>query len=233
MKIMLLFLFLITVLAPIPAAAESIDSSPMAPVLFDSDWRFHLGGAQGAEAPDFDDSQWRKLDLPNDWSIEDLNGTKSPFNKQGISQVSGGFTTGGTGWYRKKFNVPLEAKGKRVLIQFDGVYMNAEVWLNGQSIGTHPYGYTSFWFDLTDKLTFGESNVLAVKVRNEGENSRWYSGSGIYRHVWLSTLDPIHIAPWGIYITTPEVNADAAQILVRVRVQNDSGSGSRINIITR
>jgi beta-galactosidase len=233
MKMMLLFLFLITTLVQIPAAAQPIDSSPMAPVLFDSDWRFHLGGAQGAEAPDFDDSQWRKLDLPHDWSIEDLNGTKSPFNKEAISQVSGGFTTGGTGWYRKKFNVPLEAKGKRVLIQFDGVYMNAEVWLNGQSIGTHPYGYTSFWFDLTDKLKFGESNVLTVKVRNEGENSRWYSGSGIYRHVWLRTVDPVHIAPWGVYVTTPEVRSDAAAVTVRLRIQNDSGRGSPLNVITK
>jgi beta-galactosidase len=140
--------------------------------LFDDDWRFHRGGAQGAEQPDFDDSKWRKVDLPHDWSIEDLPNTNSPFNRDAISQVSGGFTTGGTGWYRKSFSVPTEQDAKRILIQFDGVYMNAEVWLNGQWIGSHPYGYTSFWLDLTDKLKLGARNVLAVKVENEGENSR-------------------------------------------------------------
>ena len=148
------------------------------PVLFDAAWRFHRGGALSAEAPDFDDSKWRLLDLPHDWCIEDLPGMNSPFDPKALSQVNGGFTTGGTGWYRKTFSVPQEQQGKRLVIQFDGVYMNAEVWLNGQSLGEHPYGYTSFWFDLTDKIKFGVNNVIAVKVRNEGENSRWYSGSG-------------------------------------------------------
>ena len=171
-------------LSPASARAQGVQNNV---VLFDADWRFHRGGAQGAESPDFDDSEWRKLDLPHDWSIEDLPGTHSPFDPEAISQVSGGFTTGGTGWYRKTFSVPDEENGKRILIQFDGVYMNADVWLNGQGLGSHPYGYTSFWFDLTDKVKFGGANFLAVKVKNEGENSRWYSGSGIYRHVWLKT----------------------------------------------
>jgi beta-galactosidase len=149
-------------------------------VLFDDGWRFHRGGAQGAEAADFDDSGWRRLDLPHDWSIEDLPGKGTPFDPEAISQVQGGYTVGGTGWYRKTFDVPEAQKGRRVRIQFDGVYMNAEVWLNGRRVGEHPYGYTSFWFDLTDKVNFGGANKLAVKVRNEGENSRWYSGSGIY-----------------------------------------------------
>ncbi|HJX91290.1 MAG TPA: hypothetical protein VJ372_12390, partial [Pyrinomonadaceae bacterium] len=130
-------------------------------VLLDDNWRFHLGGAQGAESPEFDDTAWRTLDLPHDWSIEDLPGTNSPFNRDAISQVNGGFTNGGTGWYRKTFTLPNEQKGKRFLIQFDGVYMNAEVWLNGRSLGTHPYGYTSFWFDITDKVRFESANVLA------------------------------------------------------------------------
>ena len=228
-----LLLLVIAIFFPTRALGQQSSPSPMAPELFDWDWKFHLGGAQGAEAVDFDDSLWRRLDLPHDWSIEDLTGTQSPFKQTAISQVSGGFTTGGTGWYRKKFTVPAAAKGKRVLIQFDGVYMNAEVWLNGQTIGTHPYGYTSFWFDLTDRLKFGESNVLAVKVKNEGENSRWYSGSGIYRHVWLRTVEPVHVVPWGIYITTPDVTAAAAEISVSVRIQNDSGSAKGINIITK
>jgi beta-galactosidase len=202
-------------------------------VLFDADWRFLRGGAQGAEDPGFNDAGWRRLDLPHDWSIEDLPGTRSPFDPDAISQVSGGFTTGSTGWYRKTFKVPNEAKGKRILIQFDGVYMNAEVWLNGQSLGNHPYGYTSFWFDLTDKVKFGSANVIAVKVKNEGENSRWYSGSGIYRHVWLKTLEPTHIAQWGTYITTPEVSVSSARVNVRTKVLNESAEPARLTLVTR
>ena len=172
-----------------PAIAGEGVSSAQTTVLIDEDWKFHRGGAQGAEALKFDDSGWRKVDLPHDWSIEDLPGTQSPFSRDAVSQVSGGFTTGGTGWYRKVFTIPNEQQGKRIVVQFDGVYMNAEVWLNGQFLGTHPYGYTSFWFDVTDEAKL-DANVLAVKVKNEGENSRWYSGSGIYRHVLVEVIGP-------------------------------------------
>ena len=216
----------------LPAAPQAQGGQNPA-LLFDSDWRFHRGGAQRAEQPDFDDSQWRKLDLPHDWSIEDLPGTHSPFHPDAISQVSGGFTTGGTAWYRKTFTLPTAQQGKRVLIQFDGVYMNAEVWLNGQWVGTHPYGYSSFWFDLTDKVKFGSGNLLAVKVMNEGENSRWYSGSGIYRHVWLKTLAPTHVAQWGTYITTPEANASVAKVNAKTKVLNESNQPARITLVTR
>ncbi|HYX41289.1 MAG TPA: beta galactosidase jelly roll domain-containing protein, partial [Pyrinomonadaceae bacterium] len=202
-------------------------------VLFDTDWRFHLGGAQGAEQPDFDDAKWRRLDLPHDWSIADLPGSRSPFQPDAISQVSGGFTTGGTGWYRKSFTVPNEARGQRILVQFDGVYMNAEVWLNGQWLGGHPYGYTSFWFDLTDKIKLSGANLIAVKVKNEGENSRWYSGSGIYRHVWLKTLDTFHVAQWGTYVTTPDVSASSARVNLKTRVQNEGDGPARIKLVTR
>lgn len=202
-------------------------------VLFDSDWKFHPGGAQYAEQPGFDDSLWRKVDLPHDWSIEDLPGTTSPFNRDAISQVSGGFTTGGTGWYRKTFILPEEQKNKRFVVLFEGIYMNSEIWLNGVSIGSHPYGYTSFWFDITDKVKFGSENILAVKVRNEGENSRWYSGSGIYRHVWLKTLDPVHISQWGTSITTPEVTASSARVNIKTTINNQSDIAQKIRIIIR
>ncbi len=199
---------------------------------FDFGWRFHRGGAQYAEAPQFDDSKWRKVDLPHDWSIEDLPGTKSPFDPNAISQVSGGFTVGGTGWYRKTFTIPANQKGKRIHIQFDGVYMNADFWLNGQQIGTHPYGYTSFWFDITDKINFGAENKIAVQVKNEGQNSRWYTGSGIYRHVWLKVLDPVHVSPWGIYITTPEVNNAQAKVNIKTNLRNDAGNASQVRLVT-
>jgi beta-galactosidase len=201
--------------------------------LFDFNWRFHAGGAQGAEEPSFDDSKWRKIDLPHDWSIEDLPGTSSPFSISAISQVSGGFTTGGTGWYRKTFSVPKESKDKRFIILFEGVYMNAEVWLNGEYLGNHPYGYTSFWFDISGKIKTEKDNILAVKVKNEGENSRWYSGSGIYRHVWLQVVSPLHITTWGTCITTPLVTEKEAIINVKTSLVNNDIKTSVFKIVTK
>jgi beta-galactosidase len=201
--------------------------------LFDSGWLFHRGGAQRAENQQFDDSQWKKVDLPHDWSIEDLPGTQSPFDPNAISQVSGGFTVGGTGWYRKEFTVPVEHKNKRIYLQFDGVYMNAEFWLNNISLGGHPYGYTSFWFDITEKIKPGEQNLLSVKVMNEGQNSRWYTGSGIYRHVWLRIAEPVHISPWGISVTTPEVSTTSARVHVNTSVTNTTAALSQVKLVTR
>src|SRR5437773_5380091 len=201
--------------------------------VFDFDWRFHRGGAQGAEMPGFDDSKWRNVDLPHDWSIEDLPGTRSPFDPNAISQVSGGFTVGGTAWYRKTFTIPADQKNKRIHIQFDGVYMNADFWLNGEFLGDHPYGYTSFWFDITDKIKLGEKNTIAVLVKDEGQNSRWYSGSGIYRHVWLKTLEPVHVSPWGIYITTPDANVSSAKVNIKTNVTNATTNALPVKLVTR
>ncbi len=201
--------------------------------LFDDGWRFHLGGAQSAETVGFDDSQWRTVDLPHDWSIEDLPGTDSPFSPNAVSQTSGGFTTGGNGWYRKTFSLPESMKGKLIQLQFDGVYMNAECWLNGQSLGNHPYGYTTFWYDVTSKIKFDKENVLAVQVKNEGANSRWYSGSGIYRHVWLKAVDPLHVTPFGVYITTPEVSSEKAMVKIVTEVGNKTQKQAEIKLVTR
>jgi len=201
--------------------------------LFDNEWRFHLGGAQGAENPQFDDSQWRKIDLPHDWSIEDLPGTSSPFSQNAISQVSGGFTTGGTGWYRKSFKIPESLKGKRFRILFEGVYMNAEVWLNGRQTGNHPYGYSTFWFDITDNLKYEGENVLCIKVKNEGENSRWYSGSGIYRHVWLQVVSPVHTETWGTFITTPRVSETEALVNIKTSLVNESRESRNVRLVTK
>ena len=201
--------------------------------LFDFGWRFHYGGAQGAENPAFDDSMWRKIDLPHDWSIEDLPGTDSPFSINAISQVNGGFTTGGTGWYRKTFKLPEDKKDKHFRILFEGAYMNTEVWLNGQKLGNHPYGYSSFWFDITGQLKFGEDNVLCVKVKNEGENSRWYSGSGIYRHVWLQVVSTVHTDIWGTYITIPEVANNETLVNIRTTLVNEGEVNRVVRLITR
>ena len=200
---------------------------------FDAEWRFQRGGALGAEGFAFDDSGWRQIDLPHDWSIEDLPGRDSPFDPGAISQVSGGFTTGGSGWYRKTFVLPAEFKGKRVVIQFDGVYMNAQVWLNGVGLGRHHYGYTSFSFDASGQARFGATNLLAVKVQNEGENSRWYSGSGIYRHVWLDILNPLHAAQWGGCVTASEVTAALAKVNIQTPVVNESSQSLQVGLVTR
>jgi len=200
---------------------------------FDNNWRFHLGAMQGAEMPQADDIKWRQLNLPHDWSIEDLPGKNSPFLSTAISQVNGGFTVGGTAWYRKTFDVPVTDKGKKLLIQFDGVYMNVDVYVNGKPVGNHPYGYTSFYYDITPQIKFGEKNVIAVEVKNEGQNSRWYSGSGIYRHVWLKTIYPVHITQWGTAVSTPSVNKLAASIAVKTQVENETSVAANISLVTR
>lgn len=223
-----LFLF-ISILLTNVLTAQNIENGTNR---FDFDWRFHLGGALSAEKVTYDDSDWRVIDLPHDWSIENLPGTDSPFNRDALSQVNGGFTTGGTGWYRKSFFLSDMQSAKQIIIQFDGVYMNPEIWINGVLLGSHPYGYTSFWFDITKQVKFGKANILAVKVRNEGENSRWYSGSGIYRHVWLKVLDPVHTAQWGTVITTPQVSKTSARVLIKTRVNNQSGEAIDVKLIT-
>lgn len=143
-----------------------------------------------------------------------------------------GYTVGGLGWYRKHFT--LNETGKRVVVRFDGVYMNSEVWLNGQRLGEHPSGYTGFEFDLTPYLKpSGQENVLAVLVRNEGKNSRWYSGSGIYRHVWLTVTDMVHVPTSGVFVTTPEVSKDRALVKVAVEVRNATASPRQVLVLAR
>jgi beta-galactosidase len=150
---------------------------PRAEVLFDFGWNFHRGDIEGAELIDFSDASWRLIDLPHDYSIEDIPGTNSPFDATHPDGIDAGYLTTGTGWYRKSFMVTDKLKSKKITILFDGVYMNADVWLNGEHLGNHPYGYTAFGYDISDQLRYGEENVIAVEVKNEGENSRWYSGS--------------------------------------------------------
>lgn len=202
-------------------------------ILFDAGWRFYRGDVAGAEMGKFDDSAWRMLDLPHDWSIEDIPGTNSPVDSNAIGGIDAGYLVGGTGWYRKTFYVDSDIRKKVIHLQYDGIYMNADVWLNGQSLGNHPYGYTSFMYDITGKLLPGKNNTLAVRVRNEGRNSRWYSGSGIYRHVWLSAMDPLHIGQWGTCITTPVVETGAAKVNVKTSVFNESGESADVILVTR
>jgi beta-galactosidase len=200
---------------------------------FDEGWRFYKGGLYGGEQLTLNDSRWRKIDLPHDWSIEDVHGTNSPFNATAIGQVGGGFTTQGTAWYRKTFTAANADKGKRLLIQFDGVYMNADVYINGKHLGNHPYGYTGFYYDITDELKYGEKNVLAVEVKNEGQNSRWYSGSGIYRHVWLKAVSPVHIAQWGTFISSTDISTTSARVNIKTKLVNQGNEEAGVTVSTR
>jgi len=196
---------------------------------FNHDWRFKLYDGKPLSwwrQPDY--STWRTLSLPHDWSIE------LPRNPNSLSGSSGGYFPVGRGWYRKTFTPPEEWRGKKIYLEFEGVYMNAEVWLNEHYLGRHPYGYTSFLMELTDALEFGKENALRVQVDNAAEpNSRWYSGSGIYRPVWLLVADPIHVAPWGVYVTTPQVTPQAALVQIRTRVLNQRESDHTVTLRSR
>ena len=210
-----------------PAEAASPEQPLRERLLFDHDWRFLLGDPDGAEAPAFGVAAWRTLDLPHDWSIE---GKIDPNNPTG---GSGGYFPAGVGWYRRTLTVPAAWSGRRVSVEFEGVYMNATVYINGQKLGTHPYGYTSFFHDLTPHLKPGANNVLAVRVdQGKHRNSRWYAGAGIYRHVWLNVTGPVHVAPWGVFVTTPEASAARAKVSLRIRIANDSGARSKVALRT-
>ena len=205
---------------------------------FDNAWHFTKDSVANGEQVDYIDSKWRKVDLPHDWSIEDLPNQKpdtivGPFSRSSIGKAATGFTVGGTGWYRKKFVTKRAQQNKLVSIHFDGVYMNSDVWLNGHHLGNHPYGYTAFQYDLTPYLKpAGQENVLAVRVRNEGKNSRWYSGSGIYRHVWLTFKDKVHVDNWAVYITTPEVSTNSATINIKTTINNEQATSSNLSLVT-
>jgi beta-galactosidase len=195
--------------------------------LFDYNWKFFQGDTVPARSKNFNDIAWRSLDLPHDWSIE---GKVSPKNPTG---GAGGYFPAGIGWYRKTFKAPVEWKGKKVSIYFEGVYMNAEVFINGKSLGIHPYGYSSFSYDLSPYLDFNNENVIAVRADNSQQlNSRWYSGSGIYRHVWMNVTDAVHIADWGVAITTPDVSSKKATVQIKTFIKNETGAPKRLVINT-
>lgn len=195
--------------------------------LFDDGWKFFLGDMPDAKATSFNDMDWRNLDLPHDWSIE---GAITPKNPTG---GPGGYFPTGIGWYRKTFSVPGEWKGRQLSIYFEGVYMNAEVFINGKSLGIRPYGYSSFSYDLSPYLEYGGENVISVRVDNAQQiNTRWYSGSGIYRHVWMLTTDPIHVAQWGVAISTTGVSAQKATVQIKTLIKNETAISQSITLKT-
>ena len=190
---------------------------------FNAGWKFHKGDVPNAEQPSFDDTSWENIDLPHDWSIK---GTFSPEWASGTA-----FLPGGIGWYRKTFNLPKTNGPKNIYIYFDGVYKNSEVWINGHYLGKRPNGFIPFYYELTDYLIPGKNNIIAVKVdHSDFADSRWYTGSGINRNVYLISTDPLHIDMWGVKFTTRSVPENTANINVAVTVVNDRSSAEKITL---
>lgn len=212
MKKHYLFLFICTVLFSCSSSKKVREN-----VDFTEGWKFYLGDDSIAYNAQYDDAKWRILDLPHDWSIE------ADFSLKNPATPGGGALPGGIGWYRKDFVVDKSDEGKNVYIDFDGIYWNSKVWINGHLLGERPNGYISFRYDLTPYIKVGEKNVIAVRVDNSKQpNSRWYSGSGIYRNVWLVTTNALHVDHWGTYVTTPTVTRDNAEIKIETNIKNSS-----------
>lgn len=221
------------------AAPRARPSSAGRAVPLRDGWRFALvdpggitdptGEFADAAKPGFDDSAWRQVAVPHDWSIE-----LAPTTRHGTTSGTG-FFPGGLGWYRNTFTLPPALAGKRISVEFDGVYMDSYVFCNGTEVGRHPYGYTGFAFDLTDLLhTDGTTeNVIAVKVQNRLPSSRWYSGSGIYREARLVVTDPVHVARWGTCVTAPDITEERALVRVRTSVVNASGGAADVEVVSR
>lgn len=226
MRISLLFLVILLIISRQTVYAESTERK----VLFDSDWHFHRGAIENGEHPELDHADWSVVDLPHDWSVEPLaeqipDSVVGPFSKASVGGFATGQTVGGEGWYRKTFVLAPEDAERRHVLYFEGVYNQSEVWVNGKKAYTNVYGYSSFRFDITSFCKpAGETNVIAVKVVNEGQNSRWYSGSGIYRHVWLLKTPKTYLEDWGTFITTTNIDNNKAYVSVSATVINGDGN---------
>jgi beta-galactosidase len=211
------------------ASATTAQKTNNANISFDYNWRFAENDQPGAHEPGFDDSKWRLLDVPHDFSIE------HPFDSANATGPGGGYTYSGIGWYRKHFKTTPGLTGKMVWILFDGVYRNSEVWINGHYLGIRPYGYSSFYYDLTKYLKpAGQENIISVKVNTtEQPNSRWYTGSGIYRHVWLMAKNKLHLEQWGVFARTVEAGNDKASVHISIALSNDTNVDQNCTVITK
>ena len=196
--------------------------------LIDSSWKFFLGDEQAASKSDYNDSKWRIVNLPHDWSIE------HSIDEKALSGNDGGYRVAGIAWYRKELMVPAALKEEKVYLYFEGVYMNSSIYVNGQLIGGHPYGYTSFFCDATSAIIPGKKNVVAVRVDNsQQKNCRWYSGSGIYRHVWLIHTPKVHIENWGVAVHTPQVSASQATVQVKTMLNNETPVDKEVKVTVK
>ncbi len=221
---------LISALAPansLFANGPAENPSPRIRESFDFGWKFSRGDFPAAQNAEFSDASWKNVTLPHDWSIE------GPFGENEPSAQCGGYLPTGFGWYRKRFQLPGSYKDKQLTIEFDGVYQNSEVWINGHYLGKRPYGFVPFYYDLTPYVRFGGENVIAVKVDNSHQtNCRWYSGSGIYRHTWLLSTNKLHVAHWGTFVTCPHVSRDAATLQIKTTITNETSNSANCTVTT-
>ena len=201
----------------------NVPAAPRERISIDHDWRFTKEDAAGSAERDFDDRNWRLLDLPHDWGVE------GAFTASG-SGARGRLPFYGAGWYRKALDLPASDKGRSVFLDVDGAMSYAKVWINGESAGGWPYGYASWRVDLTPYIRPGERNVIAIRLDNPEDASRWYPGGGIYRHVWLVKASPVHVAHWGTFVTTPRVSAAEAAVEARVTIDNDSDDDADVTV---
>jgi len=216
----LLLTFLITKIAC--CASQNIEPKSLAKV--DFNWQFHLGDIENGEIPALNTDSWRTLDVPHDWSIE------GKYSRENGTDWQTGFLPAGIGWYRKIINWNPAWEGQLVKILFEGIYLNSDVWINGQHLGHRPNGYVGFEYNLTPYLKKGE-NVIAVKVdQSKPLTGRWYTGSGIYRHVWLRVINPVHIATDGIFFSTPEVEKARATYKTSVILENNSEANEKLTV---
>ena len=205
--------------------SSAVDSKQNRTSDFDANWKFMLSDSVQAQDPAFDDSAWQQVDLPHDYSITQKYSQSN--------EAESAYLPGGIGWYRKSFTIDRDLAGKRIAINFDGVYMNATVWFNGVKLGTHPYGYSPFSFDLTGNAKFGEENTIVVKVENRLPSSRWYSGSGIYRDVTLTVTDGVHVGNNGVAIKIPSLatqNGGNVTMNLTTKVANDTKAAANITL---
>jgi beta-galactosidase len=219
----LTLLFLITLVFISACSGIKTDEQIRKREKFNSDWRFINEDVNDGQSVNYGDSDWRKLNLPHDWAIE------GPFSEDAYYQM-GYLPYKGVGWYRKTFD--FDSPGKKVLLEFDGVMMLPKVWVNGQFAGEWGFGYTSFALDISDFIKHGKKNVVAVRVENLDYSSRWYPGSGIYRNVWLTTTNPVHVDFWGTYVTTPNVSDNVAAVKIETTVRNEEIEKVEVDLAT-
>ena len=206
-------------------------------IKIDTDWLFHKGEAIDAEKPDCDDSSWQTVRIPHDWSIDGPFSKDNYIPEQKVANHLEGradsYLPKGTGWYRKKLDIDKNSENSTTYIEFEGVFRNSTLWVNGKKVGIHPWGYTGFFYDITNFLSpAGKPDILAMYVDARKTEGWWYEGSGIYRHVWVIMKDRIHIPPWGVFVSTPDVSGNTAKVRISTAVTNHSSRKEPCRVVT-
>jgi beta-galactosidase/beta-glucuronidase len=216
-------LSLLSILLSLAVVSLTAQVSFGTPEKINDNWKFILNDVKDGQQLALDDQNWQQLDLPHDWSV------KGQLSQRLFSGT--GYLPGGIGWYRKTLRIPQEKQGEKVYLYFEGVYNRSEVFVNGQSLGTRPYGYISFMYDATPHIEYGKDNVIAVRVdHSRSADSRWYTGSGIYRDVWLVYANPVHIAQWGVF-AYPVVNRNEGTLHIETEIENGTAQNTQLVVM--